>query len=199
MVVFKGQVREGLGPMPFVITPAQNRKSRYVCDYTGGMCTMSDVTIRPAVVADASDICACHQSAVRVLCGGDYTSTQIEAWIGTRTPLDYVESMKSGEALWVAEVEGQVVGFAGRKDDEITAVYVSPRYARQGIGQQLLQAVEQSAAKENVDYVSLDASLTSVPFYSHEGYTFVKQGTHRLRSGVEIACVRMEKHVRFGS
>ncbi len=156
---------------------------------------MSDVTIRPAVASDASGICHVHQRAVRILCRFDYTADQVEGWIGARVPQNYVESMTSGEQLWVAESYGQVVGFAGRKGPEITAVYVDPHYARQGIGQQLLQVVEQSAATGGVPCVYLDASLTAVSFYTNAGYKSVENGTHRLRSGVEIACVRMEKRL----
>ncbi len=54
--------------------------------------------------------------------------------------------MTGREHLWVPESHGQVVGFAGIKDSEITAVYVEPREARHGIGTQLLQVVERFAA-----------------------------------------------------
>lgn len=166
---------------------------------TKGRFIMSGVTVRPARASDAPAICCVHQRAVRILCQADYTSDQVEGWIGARVPQDYVDSMTGGEHLWVAEIRGQVVGFAGIKGSEITAVYVEPREARQGIGGQLLHVVERVAAAGGLPCVYLDASLTAVPFYTNQGYQSVEHRTHRLRSGVDIACVRMEKRLRMES
>lgn len=154
------------------------------------------VNVRPASVHDASDIRRVHQNAVRVLSREDYTPDQIKGWIGNLAAQNYVDSMEGGEHLWVAELEGQVVGFAGRKGAEITAVYVDPAYARQGIGHQLLRVVEESLADADLNTVYLDAPVNAVPFYTSLDYTVLERRTHRLQSGVEISCVRMEKQLR---
>ncbi|NMP21950.1 GNAT family N-acetyltransferase [Sulfobacillus harzensis] len=154
---------------------------------------MVEVTVRQAVLRDAPSICRVHQSSVRVLCQGDYTPQQIEAWIGACMPQDYRDSMADGEHLWVAEADGQVVGFAGRRGEEITAVYVDPHYAHQRIWQRLLQVVERSFLADGTPRAWLDASLTAVSFYAHQGYQSSETRMHRLRSGMEIECVRMEK------
>lgn len=157
---------------------------------------MSDVIVRPAVADDAPAICRVHQSAVRILCRDDYAEDQVEGWIGVLVAQDYVDSMENGEHLWVAEREGQVLGFAGRKGAEITAVYVDPPSARQGIGYRLLRVVEESAVEAELPRVYLDASFNAVPFYTSSGYATLEHRTHRLRSGLEIGCVRMEKPLK---
>jgi putative acetyltransferase len=156
---------------------------------------MDTTHIRPAVASDASGICRVHQRAVRVLCRADYTPAQIEAWIGPRRAEDYIAAMNSGENLWVAEISGAVVGFAGLKDDEVTAVYVDPVHARHGLGQALLEAVEQSARTHGVQGLVVEASLNAVPFYRRAGYGAEEPRTHRLRSGIAIPCVRMTKRL----
>jgi putative acetyltransferase len=156
---------------------------------------MDTTHIRPAVAFDAPAICRVHQRAVRVLCRPDYTPAQIEAWIGPRRAEDYIAAMNSGERLWVAEVSGTVVGFAGVKNDEITAVYVDPAHARHGLGQALLQAAEQSARAHGVHCLVVEASLNAVPFYRHAGYGAEEPRTHRLRSGIAIPCIRMIKRL----
>lgn len=156
---------------------------------------MDTMHIRSAIASDAPGICRVHQRAVRLLCCAAYSPAQIEAWIGPRRAEDYIASMTNGERLWVAEISGTVVGFAGVQDDEITAVYVDPEHTRHGFGQLLLQAAEQSAQAHGVDCLFLEASLNAVAFYRHAGYGAEAPQTHRLRSGIAIPCVRMTKRL----
>jgi hypothetical protein len=37
------------------------------------------------------------------------------------------------------------------------------------------------------------ASINAEAFYARHGFAVVERGTHRLHSGVEMACVRMRK------
>ena len=46
---------------------------------------MNDHVIRQAVTRDAAQLVDIHSRSVSVLCSGDYTAKQIEAWIGKRT------------------------------------------------------------------------------------------------------------------
>jgi putative acetyltransferase len=39
------------------------------------------------------------------------------------------------------------------------------------------------------------ASINAEAFYRRAGYEFVERGVHRLGGGVEMACVRMKKHL----
>jgi GNAT superfamily N-acetyltransferase len=50
------------------------------------------------------------------------------------------EGLFDGDVV-VAELDGQVCGFAAHADSELTWLYVDPAYHRQGIGRRLLQHV----------------------------------------------------------
>jgi hypothetical protein len=42
----------------------------------------------------------------------------------------------------------------------------------------------------------MDASINAEAFYRRAGYDVIARGTHRLRTGHEMACIRMSKRLR---
>lgn len=152
------------------------------------------LVIRRAAPDDRERIWLVHTGAVRRLCRGHYSPRDIEAWVGPLTPESYRESMKSRMFL-VAEEGGVVLGFGALNVEaaEVEAVYVDPDHARRGIGARLLRALEAAARASGLTRLNLSASLNSVPFYERAGYEAREQATHRVRSGAEIACVRMAR------
>src|SRR4051794_15114973 len=102
------------------------------------------MTIRPATPDDADALCDLHIRSIRVLCAGDYTPEQIDAWCRPKTPEKYRTAMTDGgETMFVAVDDyGSLAGFASFKGEELYAVYVAPDSIRRGVGRQLLQTVE---------------------------------------------------------
>lgn len=135
-----------------------------------------------------------HQASVRGLCAAFYSDEQIDAWVGHKTPDDYVRAMVDlGERMWVVWGGGTALGFAAQKGEEIRAVYVHPDKGGRGIGRRLLQAAEQAARAEGVRVVHLDASLNAVPFYERMGYRGGPMSLHRLQNGTRIPSVPMSR------
>ena len=54
----------------------------------------------------------------------------------------------------------------------MTNVYTKLPYRNQGIGSELMRHVKQWAQKENVPFIIVSPSETSVPFYQRAGFTF---------------------------
>jgi ribosomal protein S18 acetylase RimI-like enzyme len=153
------------------------------------------ILIRPAQREDAERIWQIRIESIQTLCAADYSSEQLQGWVGKATPDRYREIVTEGrESLIVAETAAQVVGYASLCKAEIYAVHVDPGYARQGIGGRLLAAIEAEAAK-TVLALTVDASLTAIPFYQSQGYEILEYTQHQLRSGVQIPCVRMRKQL----
>ena len=88
--------------------------------------------------------------------------------------------------IFVAEDNGQPVGVAMLKGDEISGVFVVPSMARRGIGRNLMAAVEEEAKKSGCVTVQLSSSLTAHTFYEAVGYRDVK---------AEGSGILMEKHL----
>jgi putative acetyltransferase len=148
--------------------------------------------IRPSVEADADAILELHVRSIREICSRDYTPEQIEAWAGPKKREFYLEPIRNGR-LVVAERAGRVVGFGDYEatKNEISAVYVHPDFAGQGIGRALFQVVIDALKARGFVHADVDASLNSVPFYQAVGCRIVEQRLHYFRPGVSIPCVRM--------
>src|SRR4051812_44024354 len=70
------------------------------------------------------------------------------------------------EIMFVAEVDGQIAGFASIVPSlsELRAVYVDSRFARNGIGKMLLDKVEQEARNRGLHKLEMHASLSAEAF-----------------------------------
>lgn len=148
------------------------------------------MNVRLATVADANSIWDVHVSAIRELCVSDYSLPQIVAWSGPKRPEDYHRPIFE-QRLLVAEAEDRIAGFGEFGTKEIHALYVHPHFTRKGVGTLLFQRLIAELESRGVAHITLEASLTSVPFYRAMGCTAGAPFNHCLRSGVEIPCVRM--------
>ncbi len=155
------------------------------------------ITVRRATANDCAGILASHVAAIRELCAGDYSDTQLLAWSSRLTPDGYLPAIESNLFL-VAEHHAQVVGFAefAIASGEVIAIYVHPKYSRQGVGTMLFHTVERHALEAGTGELYLSSSLTAVPFYERFGFLAGAQTSHRLGDGTEIPCVPMRKPLR---
>jgi N-acetylglutamate synthase-like GNAT family acetyltransferase len=106
-------------------------------------------------------------------------------------------SFIEAEPFYVAELKSQIVGFAGlkRATSEVDALFVSPVAAGAGLGKALLKHMEEVARELLLTKLTLNASLNSVSFYKAGGYSEGSRGMHATTSGLQIACVHMEKRL----
>lgn len=83
----------------------------------------------------------------------------------------------------LAEVDGEVVGFARTKYDKVenrftvTSLYVLPQHQGKGLGQQLLESAERIAKRYGADSVWLgvmEQNTRAVEWYQRIGFTFVE-------------------------
>jgi len=157
------------------------------------------VQIRTARPEDAETIIHLHYAAVHETAIAFYPTEIIEAW--SRKPdearFQWMRQMiASGEeVVLVAEAPSGILGFGVLipKLHELRALYVHPEAGRQGIGKQILQAVEAQAAARGISCLQLLASLNAETFYQRNGYKVLSRGTFRLSPEHEMDCVKMEK------
>jgi len=90
----------------------------------------------------------------------DYSDDHLKQWAQGL-------SLKSSE-LFVAEVDGRVVGFADLVDNLLDHLYVDPDFQRQGVATALLDEIEQGSG-DLVVY----ASSSGRPFFEGRGYIVV--------------------------
>jgi putative acetyltransferase len=157
------------------------------------------VNIRPADVADAIAIIDLHFAAVHQTAANFYAPEVLDGWSRQPDETRYEQIRQAvikGEELFVvAEDASGVIGFGSIVPTlkELRAVYVHPKAGRRGVGATILAHLEQLALDRGVSQLQLDASINAEAFYLRAGYEVVERGVYRLRTGQEMACVKMQK------
>jgi chorismate mutase/GNAT superfamily N-acetyltransferase len=124
----------------------------------------SDLLLRPAVADDVPAIARAfleaRAAAVPAMPPPVHTAEEVHAY--------HHERLAAGEDLWVAEVEGRVVGYCHVVGAWLDALYVTPEAAGRGIGTALLDLVRSLRP----DGFALWVFLTNEParrFYRRHG------------------------------
>jgi putative acetyltransferase len=163
--------------------------------------TSWEVTVRPAVSADAVAIIDVHFAAVHRTASTFYSSEVLDNWSPQPNEARYQQMREiiagDEELVLVAEDASGVVAFGSivPRLRELRAVYVHPNTGRRGVGSQVLAALERLALERGIPQLQMVASVNAEAFYRRAGYEVVESGTHRLRAGQEMACVKMAKHL----
>lgn len=157
---------------------------------------MESIVFRSARIADADAVWAVRTEAIVRGCSSHYPKNIIDSWSAAAMPEGY-GAMLQREGFILAMEGYRVVGFAGLKAAarEVNAVFVHPEVAGQGLGAQLLERVESQARSLGLRAVMLHASLNALAFYGRYGYVELGRGFHSTRSGLQIACIHMEKQL----
>ncbi|MBB6647965.1 GNAT family N-acetyltransferase [Halobellus ruber] len=167
--------------------------------------------VRDATPTDAEAVRTVHYASIVGLGGEVYDHRQVEAWASGCGSADYGAGIEADALDYVvADRDGVVVGFGSLNADppddyetdigaEITAVYVLPAVAREGIGTRIHAELQRRARADGVGTLGLSASLPAVPFYEACGYERVAERDHEFSSddgtGVTGRVVEMRKEL----
>jgi ribosomal protein S18 acetylase RimI-like enzyme len=94
-----------------------------------------------------------------------HSFTSVEKW--------YRETVLPRQRVWVAEVDGAVVGYASLHDGFLTNLYIHPSYQSQGIGAQLLTEVKK-LTPDGFKFWVFQANHGAIRFYERHGATTVR-------------------------
>lgn len=156
-----------------------------------------NLTVRPGTLDDVDALLDLHVASIRGLGAATYSPHQVDAWAtkpeGTRP---YEASIRDERRhLVVAERDAELVGW-GRldcSDGQVSAVYVHPDHARDGVGSVIMAHLEDVARERGILRLHLWASLNAIPFYESLGFTRLEKRLHETTGGVVMSCVEMEK------
>jgi ribosomal protein S18 acetylase RimI-like enzyme len=104
-------------------------------------------------------------------------SVGVEAFLSLAATFEN-EGLFEGE-VWVACDNETVVGFIAFADDEVSWLYVSPDYYRQGIGKKLLRHAIDRCGK-TVSTSVLSGNDAALHLYLSEGFKFMETKTGKL-------------------
>jgi GNAT superfamily N-acetyltransferase len=171
-----------------------------------------NVAIRTATIADASELGQVHVGAWRWAYRGLMPDDLLDSLRAESRARGWAamlggESDDRGYVVWVAEVDGEIVGFASssdaRDDDvphrtvELQSIYLLEPYLGRGIGHALLEHAEQEwrdAGYETAVLWELESNERSRTFYERHGWeTDGSRKMQQLGGGAEGAVVRYTK------
>jgi ribosomal protein S18 acetylase RimI-like enzyme len=129
------------------------------------------LTVRRARLADAPAIAAILYETFESTWRPNITPAAAQAFRDEDRPGAYVA--ERGPAFWVAERDGEVVGFVDWRDDFVDALHVRAGHARQGVGARLMDRAESQIAKAGFAAARLETdtfNTASRAFYAARGY-----------------------------
>ncbi|WP_426168886.1 GNAT family N-acetyltransferase [Pseudoduganella sp. R-34] len=144
--------------------------------------------IRPYQAADWQGICAVHDAARKF----ELDSSGLADAFLTLEQTGEAEGLFEATLL-VAEIAGEVAGFAGFTEDEVTWLYVDPARYRQGIGRALLDAV----LRESGRALSLDVlvgNTAALALYQSAGFKIVDTISGKLAGNEQFAATAHVLH-----
>jgi N-acetylglutamate synthase-like GNAT family acetyltransferase len=176
----------------------------------------NDVTIRTATLADIPALMALIEQSVRVLQQGDYPPYQIDASIGSAFGID--RQLLADQTYFAAVTpSGELAacgGWSYRKtlcgSDALTArdsatldpatdfakiraIFVHPKFARQGLGTLILAHCESAAQAAGFTRFEMGSTITGAKLYALRGYIERERLTVPLPNGEDLVVIRMEK------
>jgi putative acetyltransferase len=160
-----------------------------------GAVVIHSLMIRDVQASDFAAIARLFYETVHHVNAGDYSAEQLEAWAPRVYEPSYWQERFQNLRVYVAEDQGQVVGFAElERTGRIDCFYVHHQRQRCGIGARLMAQIEADAASQQVPRLFADVSLTARPFFEHQGFS-VEREQERLYRGVRFAQFLMTKQL----
>jgi putative acetyltransferase len=151
--------------------------------------------IRPVTDRDLPDLIAIQTLAIETY----YRNVHSPAQVSALAKMLSTSIKPKRQLLLVAEVNGETVGFAGisRLGLAIDAVYIHPQWMRQGIGRQLVSALEVLALEQGYSRLMVLADVVTSPFYQAQGYQVCTTTQYWLKGELKpLPCHYLHKQLR---
>jgi putative acetyltransferase len=152
------------------------------------------ITIRKYKPEDARALVDIYFYTIHKVNIQDYTEEQVKAW----APVSSLE-LDGWQKKWtklppmVALQGAKIVGFTEfASNGHIDCFYVHHEFQRKGIGDTLINAIEQAALDNNVHKIYAEVSITAKPFFIKKGFKTVKEQVVIIR-GFGLTNYVMEK------
>jgi putative acetyltransferase len=124
---------------------------------------------RRVTKADTEVLFDIRRNSIKSLATKTMSSAQAENWAADLTLAGMARKIAELE-LWVAEVDGAVVGWGAIRADHLEGLYTDPERAGQGIGSGLLNMLEGLLRQRGIAAVHAEASWNAETFYFQRGY-----------------------------
>ncbi|MGD2082193.1 MAG: GNAT family N-acetyltransferase [Chromatiales bacterium] len=135
-----------------------------------------EVRVRGARASDAPAVSRLYYETVHRVNSRDYRPDQIAAWAPRVHPAEFWVRRWRRYRVLVAEVGGQVAGFAELGDEgHIACFYVHHAWQGRGVGSALMGRLVSESRRRGTAQLLADASLTAAPFFHRMGFRILRR------------------------
>jgi putative acetyltransferase len=124
---------------------------------------------RPAMRKDASRLHDIRRRSILELAPPAMPRAEATAWASQLTLSGMERKLRELE-VWVAELDGVIVGWGAIHGDRLEGLYAAPEFAGQGVGAGLLARFEGLMRDREFPSVHAEASSNARDFYLRRGY-----------------------------
>jgi N-acetylglutamate synthase-like GNAT family acetyltransferase len=134
---------------------------------------------------DLGAIAQLYYDTVRLVDARDDTAEQLEAWARAVWPDAFWRERFEKCHVFVAEENGEVVGFAEfHNDGHFDCFSVHYRYQRVGVGTRLMRRIEEAASRISLRRLHFEAGITARPFFERRGFKPIGEEVKEYRGEV---------------
>ena len=115
--------------------------------------------------------------------------------MGERTA-NYYEDMIKNNKAFIAEENGETLGFVDADPGEVTRLFLVPEAAGRGLGKRLLKLGVEAAAKGHSGPIMIESTLNAQGFYERHGFKPIGRGCFSHGIGgdpIEIVLMEMDQ------
>jgi len=124
---------------------------------------------RLAMRKDADCLYDIRRRSILELAPPTMPAAEAQAWASQLTLSGMERKLRELE-VWVAELDGVVVGWGAIRGDTLEGLYAAPEFAGQGVGAGLLDMLEGRMRDRGIQAVRAEASSSAREFYLRRGY-----------------------------
>jgi putative acetyltransferase len=128
-----------------------------------------ETVYRRAIRKDASGLYDIRRRSILELAPLTMPKAEAHAWASKLTLSGMERKLRELE-VWVAEINGAVVGWGAIRGDMLEGLYAAPEFAGQGVGTGLLDRLEGLMRDREFPSVRAEASSNARDFYLRRGY-----------------------------
>ena len=150
--------------------------------------------IRVAEQSDYTDMDSVFRASVEALCVRDYDRKTVLDWVGEARPERFVHSANDGCTQYVKVLKDKIACFGELNIEKqlLLSLFVSPEYAGQGIGKEMIEFLFTKASDAGIKVLKLDSSLNAANFYLRNGFVEQSKSDFTTQNGVVLKSIKME-------
>lgn len=139
--------------------------------------------VRPLTEHDIPQMQALFRDTVLAVNSKDYTKEEAEDWASCGDSGEHWRKLLSENSFIAAlDAQGRIVGFSSMNaGGHLHSMFVHKDWQGRGIASLLLSEVEKMAREYGVRIITVEASITSLPFFEKRGYKVVKEQKAKAR------------------